>query len=643
VESSAVELSVDKDNQTITFTSLASRTYGDADFAITATASSDLLVSFASSNASVCSVAVGTVTGGVTTATVTVGIVGSCVITASQAGDTEFFAATSVTQTLTVNKKTLTLSGLSGNNKEYDRTDVATVDFAGYSFGSSVVGSDAVSLVSTSYAATFNDQNVADGKTVTVTGLSLSGDDATNYQLPSPITTTANITAKELNATGITAANKEYDRLLTATLSLGSAGVSGVILGDTVTIVTSSASGAFADKTVADGKTVTVSGLSLDGDDAGNYTLATYTTTANITAKQLTATNITAANKEYDQLLTATLSLGSAGLSGVIAGDTVTIVTSSATGAFDDKTVADGKTVTVSGLSITGGDAGNYTLAGYTTTANITAKQLTVTGITASDKDYNKSRTAVVQGGSAQLTGVISGDTVVVDATSITGLFDTALIGTNKTVQIAGVTISGADAANYTVAQPTTTASISTKTITVSGVTASNKEYDALRDATVSFVSATISGLETGDVVELDLAGVTAQFANKAIGENKAITISGLALSGADAANYQVVQPSAQATITAKQLTATNITAANKEYDSLLTATLSLGSAGLSGVISGDTVSIVTTSATGAFGSKTVADGKTVTVSGLSLSGTDAGNYTLAGYKIGRASGRERV
>ena len=58
-------------------------------------------------------------------------------------------------------------------------------------------------------------------------------------------------------------------------------------------------------------------------------------------------------------------------------------------GTFDTKDVGTGKTVTVSGLSLTGADAGNYILTPPTTTANITAATLTVTGITASDKVYD--------------------------------------------------------------------------------------------------------------------------------------------------------------------------------------------------------------------------------------------------------------
>lgn len=87
--------------QTITFEALAEKTYGDAPFALTATASSGLPVSYASSNTSVA-----TVDG----STVTIVGVGSTNITATQAGDGTWAAATPVVQSLTVAKADQTIS-----------------------------------------------------------------------------------------------------------------------------------------------------------------------------------------------------------------------------------------------------------------------------------------------------------------------------------------------------------------------------------------------------------------------------------------------------------------------------------------------------------------------------------------------------
>jgi hypothetical protein len=88
-----VSVSVNKANQTITFGALADKTTDDTPFALTATASSGITVSYSSSNT-----AVATVAG----STVTIVGAGQTTITASQAGDANYNAATSVDQTLTV-------------------------------------------------------------------------------------------------------------------------------------------------------------------------------------------------------------------------------------------------------------------------------------------------------------------------------------------------------------------------------------------------------------------------------------------------------------------------------------------------------------------------------------------------------------
>jgi sugar lactone lactonase YvrE len=81
-------------SQTITFGALSNVTVGVAPFSISATASSGLTVTFTSTTTSVCSVS-GT--------TVTILATGPCSITASQAGNATYAAATPVTQSFTVN------------------------------------------------------------------------------------------------------------------------------------------------------------------------------------------------------------------------------------------------------------------------------------------------------------------------------------------------------------------------------------------------------------------------------------------------------------------------------------------------------------------------------------------------------------
>jgi photosystem II stability/assembly factor-like uncharacterized protein len=90
-----------KGSQTITFGALANRQYGAAPFTVSATASSGLTVTFAAESGSSCTVS-GT--------TVTVTGIGTCTIDASQAGDTNWNAATTVTQAFDVTKGSTTVT-----------------------------------------------------------------------------------------------------------------------------------------------------------------------------------------------------------------------------------------------------------------------------------------------------------------------------------------------------------------------------------------------------------------------------------------------------------------------------------------------------------------------------------------------------
>jgi hypothetical protein len=109
-------LAVNKASQTITFATLSAKTFGDANFTLSTTASSGLPITYSSSNT-----AVATVSGN----TVTVVGVGTSTITASQAGNDSFAAAANVNQTLTVNKASQTITFAALPAKTYADTSFA--------------------------------------------------------------------------------------------------------------------------------------------------------------------------------------------------------------------------------------------------------------------------------------------------------------------------------------------------------------------------------------------------------------------------------------------------------------------------------------------------------------------------------------
>jgi hypothetical protein len=531
-------------------------------------------------------------------------------ITISGADAANYSANTSASTTANITARSLIISA-TAVNKVYDGTTSATITLS----DNRLAGD---SLTTSYTSASFANKNVGVGKSVSVTGISISGTDAANYSANSTASTTANITMATVTAL-VSANNKVYDGTTTATLS--SSSLNGVLGSDDVSLTGGTAT--FATKSVSTGKTVTVSGLTLSGTDAANYSLGSTsaTTTADITPRTLTV-SATALNKMYDGTTSATVTLSD----NRVAGDSLTTSYTSAT--FANKNVGTARTVSISGISISGSDAANYSAnTSASTTANITPASVTAL-VSANNKVYDGTTAATLA--SRALSGVLGSDDV--SLTGGTAAFASKSVGIARPVTVSGLNLSGADAANYQLGSTSanTTADITALTVTVSGVTANNKAYDGTTSATLRTNDIAFTGLIGAEMVELVTNGYTAAFASPDISTNIPVTISGLTLTGSDATNYTLAQPTdLTANITASALTVTGITANNKVYDGTTAATLNLGGAMLNGAASGDIVTLDTSAATGTFANKNVGTTNTVTVSGLALGGTNAGNYTL--------------
>ncbi|MEY2686121.1 MAG: hypothetical protein RL375_319, partial [Pseudomonadota bacterium] len=475
-------------------------------------------------------------------------------------------------------------------------------------------------------SANFADKHVGTGKTITVAGLTLSGADAGNYTFTvDPVS--ADITAKAIAVSGLSGVNKVYDATnvarLTGTAGLTGGGASstdGKVIGLDDVVVGGTTSATFADKHVGTGKAITVSGLTLSGADAGNYTVTVDPISADITPKTISVSGLSGVNKVYDATNIAGLT-GTAGLTGgganatdgkVIGLDEVVVGgTTSAT--FADKHVGTAKAITVAGLTLNGADAANYRLVVEPVNADVTPKALVVDKTLAANKVYDGNRDVLLSGGS--LVGVEAGDAV---ALAQFGQFDTKHAGVDKSVSVSN-SLSGADAGNYTVAGLTTTASITPKDLSVADLAAASRVYDGTRQARVS---GQLAGVVLGDDVALSQSG---SFADKNAGIGKTVTVAN-SVSGADAGNYHLTTPSqtAVADITPKVLTVAGTTAAGKVYDGSTAAAISGGR--VDGVIAGDALAL---DQLGTFDTKNVGTAKTVTVAN-SLSGGDAGNYALS-------------
>lgn len=314
---------------------------------------------------------------GITIATTGYGLSGG------QAGN---YSLTQPTLSASITPKPLAVIGLTANNKIYDRTTVATVHGTALLVG--VITGDAVSLAGTP-AFQFASANVGAGIAITASGYALDGGQAGNYMLTQPAGLTANIMGKALTIGGAVAANKVYDGTTVATVSFAGASLSGVLANDEVSVSAKDAIGTFADAGVGLGKPVTVSGLSLAGNAAGNYALGTPSgLKADITAKTLSLVGLVGLDKVYDGTLAATVS-GTGSLSGLIAGDGVSL-SGTPVFSFSSANVGAGIPITITGYALSGIHAANYTLTMPSLSASITHKALTLK-VSAASRAYRAS------------------------------------------------------------------------------------------------------------------------------------------------------------------------------------------------------------------------------------------------------------
>lgn len=222
-------------------------------------------------------------------------------------------------------------------------------------------------------------------------------------------------------------------KLVTVTLSSGT----GLLLGTaSVDIGTGAGNGVanFANLTVnavGAGKQLTASAAGLNTALSGAFSILPATVTANVTVN----------GKVYDATTGATIATRS--LTGALGGDNVTLIGGSAS--FATKTVANAKTVTVSGLSLTGTAAANYLLASTTVTTTASITPATLTGTAGNQtRLYGQVNPAFT----ITYTGFVSGE----DASLLTGTlsFSTAA-GTNSPVGNYPITPSGQSAPNYAI------------------------------------------------------------------------------------------------------------------------------------------------------------------------------------------------
>ena len=311
-------------------------------------------------------------------------------------------------------------------------------------------------------------------------------------------------------------------------------------------------------------------------------------------------------------------------------GDTLNTAGMVVTASYDDDSSAAVTDYTVSYSN------GNYLKKGDTTAkvtfdgkeATVTdltvgTKKLTVTGLTATNRTYNGTNSVVLTGG--EISDVAEGENVTATFPT-SGTVADANAETGKAVTYAPITLSGADADNYTVEQPTITVDISKAELTADmfDITApEDKTYDG---NTIAITVPTLKTSYASDGLQLSV------FVN-GVQESAVPADAGTYTINFDSpdggANFNSTDKKmtiGTVTIAPKDVTITGLSAENKTYDGNTAATVA-GTAVINGKLENDNVTV--SAGTAAFADAYVGTGKTVTFTGYSLTGEKSGNYNL--------------
>ena len=290
------------------------------------------------------------------------------------------YTITYVVGTLTVDPRALEIRAFS-TSKVYG----ALVTFTGlvpeFSItGGTLVGSDSVDSVTLTSAGAPVGASIG---TYDITPSVALGTGLANYTI-TYVVGTLTVDPRALEITAFST-SKVYGALVTFTgVSPEFSITGGTLVGsDTIASATLTSTGAPPSAGVVGSPYPIVASAAVGGGATlvDNYTISYLDGALTVTPLALTF-SITANDKAYDGNTSATLSAGPSLVGPVVGGDDVSVaVGGSSTTTFPAKNAGPGKTVTQTELSLTGVDAGNYTVPGTTATdiANITPGSVTIT------------------------------------------------------------------------------------------------------------------------------------------------------------------------------------------------------------------------------------------------------------------------
>ena len=546
--------------QSISFPPIPTHTYGVAPITLTATASSNLPVSY--------TVILGpaTISGNVLTIT-GAGLVD---VEADQAGNATYAVATPVDESFTVTSAPLTVTA-TNESMVYGGTVPTPLTYT----YTGLVNNDPSATFSGSLATTATSSSNVGDYAITEGNLAATG----NYTIGTfnPGTLTVNAAPLTVNATGESMTYGGTVPALTYTYT-------GLVNGDSSATFNGGLATTATSRSSVGGYPITVGTLVA----TGNYTIGTFnpgTLTVNAAPLTITANND---SKTYGTL--KTFSSTALAESGLVNGDTINGVTETSTGAPASATIG---TYNIVPSAATGTGLSNYTIGYVNGTLTVNPATLTITANNDS-KTYGTlktfSSTAFAE------TGLVNGDTITGVTETSAGAAASAPVGTYNIVPSAAT---GTGLSNYTITYINGTLTVNAAALTI---TANNdsKTYGTLK--TFSGTAFTASGLVNGDTITGVTETSTGAPASAAVG---IYNIVPSAATGTGLGNYTIGYANGTLTVNAAPLT---ITANNdsKTYGTLKTFSgTAFTETGLV-TVNGDTITGVTETSTGAGSSTTL-------------------------------------
>ena len=592
-----------KSPQTITFNPPASVVYGTAPFKLTATSTSGLTVTLTALGS--CSLD--------SSNNLTVGNVGTCLVTATQGGDDNYYFAAPVLRTIQITRAPLTITALPQSHT-YGTLYTLATGASHYSVTGLVAGTtDSVANVQLTANGTPSGLGASDAVgTYPIHPHNATGTGLGNYTITytNGVLTVTGIPSSVTVSCSDVVYNGSAQTPCTAKVDVLGTVVPVAYLGDDTNVGTVNVTAAWGgDKTHA------------PSTGTGSFKITPAPLT--ITADPQTKVYGTAADLGTTKFaITGT----------VFTGDTITNVVLASTGAAADATVS-GPTYPIVASAASGTGAGNYDITYKDGALTVTAAELTITA-----KDQSKAfADPLTLDGTADFTHstLYNGDKITSVTLTCDGLAAFSPVGAHDIVPSDAI---GSGLDNYTIKYDKGTLTIDNKpdlTITANDRTKVYGTTLTLGTSSGGFSSAAvgfddqgvkIAGLLAGDhITTVDLASVGAAATATVADSTYAIVASNV--QGIDINHYHITYNPGKLTVTKADLSVT----ATDQTKTVGTA-IDLGTSNFSapGLLNGDTIASVALASGGADAGAALGD-YDITAGGATGTGLD--NYTITYHK----------